>query len=171
MEREHLYRGKRVDNGEWVEGCLLQICGGTVIYHGSKTESDLGGNERECIMLYDSEVSVVYPETVGQFTGLYDTTKWAEANEFEKKYAYELAKKNGTNAETEWRGIRIFEWDIVKYYQPYAKRTDIHIVKYDTMFASFCLFEKDNKWAKESDWMKIQDVKVIGNIHDNPDLI
>lgn len=81
----------------------------------------------------------VIPETVGQFTGLLD--------------------KNGE---------KIFEGDIVKYYQPFANRTDIHIVLYDDLFASFCLFEKDNKWAKESDWMKIQDVEVIGDIYDNP---
>lgn len=142
MKREILFRGKRVKDGKLVEGDLLQICGGTVIYHGSKTKSGIKENSGACIELFESEVSVVIHETVGQFTGLLD--------------------KNGE---------KIFEGDIVKYYQPFANRTDIHIVLYDDLFASFCLFEKDNKWAKESDWMKIQDVEVIGNIYDNSKLL
>lgn len=160
MEREHLYRGKRVDNGEWVEGYLISnnvIVGGII-----ELNEEYFNTEFWC---------VVDPETVGQFVGMYDTTKWEDATESDKQYAYELAKKNGTNAETEWRGIRMFEGDIVKYYHPFAKRIYIHVVKYDTMFARFCLFEKDNKWAKESDWMNIQDVEVIGNIQENMELL
>ena len=56
--------------------------------------------------------------------------------------------------------------DIVRYYQPYAKRTDEHIVKWDSEFACFGLFEDRNKWCKESDWIKIQEIEVIGNIYE-----
>lgn len=68
-------------------------------------------------------------------------------------------------------GVEIYEGDIIRYYQPYAKRTDEHIVKWDTEWAGFGLFEKYNKWCKESDWVKIQDLEVIGNIHENPELL
>ncbi len=65
----------------------------------------------------------------------------------------------------------IYEGDIVKYYQPYSKRTDIHIVKWDNMWAAFGLFDSNDKWCKESDWQKIQKIEVIGNIHENPELL
>jgi len=59
MQREILFRGKRVDNGEWVEG------------HYAK-----GGNGEEettvILPLGTTEIIEVTPESVGQFTGLLD---------------------------------------------------------------------------------------------------
>lgn len=59
--REILFRGKRLDNGEWVYGSFLQVehedgSFTTAIFH----KKDAGG---------DAEVS---PSTVGQYTGLKD---------------------------------------------------------------------------------------------------
>mgnify|MGYP003624325209 CR=1 FL=1 len=68
-------------------------------------------------------------------------------------------------------GVDIYEGDILSYYQPYAYRTDVHFVKWDTDWSGFGLFEKDDKWCKESDWVKIQDIEVVGNIHQNPELL
>ena len=55
MNREILFRGKRVDNGEWVYGYYLVAAGMPFI-------STFG----------EKEPIAVIPETVGQFTGLYD---------------------------------------------------------------------------------------------------
>ena len=55
MSREILFRGKRIDNGEWVYGYYL-IAGGMPFI------STFG----------EKEPIAVIPETVGQFTGLYD---------------------------------------------------------------------------------------------------
>jgi len=68
-------------------------------------------------------------------------------------------------------GVEIYDGDIVSYFQPYANRTDIHIVKWDNLFAGFGLFENNNEWCKESDWMKIQQIEIIGNIYQNPELL
>ena len=52
------FRGKRVDNGEWVYGYLLRMRGVSYIYpyHAHNGET-----------IYE-----VIPDTVGQFTGLHD---------------------------------------------------------------------------------------------------
>ena len=57
--REILFHGKRVDNGEWVEGDLLQTR-----YHSGHIEYQI---------MPQTPVSSAYPvlsETVGQYTGL-----------------------------------------------------------------------------------------------------
>ena len=62
-------------------------------------------------------------------------------------------------------GVEIYEGDLVRYYHPYAKTIDEHIVKWDHELACFGLFEEHNKWCKENDWIKIQDLEVIGNMY------
>lgn len=58
---EILFRGKRVDNGKWVEGYYWRDC--TNGKH-KITVSNMGDDNFRC---YE-----VFPETVGQFTGLTD---------------------------------------------------------------------------------------------------
>lgn len=60
MNRTIKFRGKRIDNGEWVYGDLLQPTEICDIYEISDCES-IDGTRYEVI-----------PETIGQFTGLYD---------------------------------------------------------------------------------------------------
>lgn len=68
-------------------------------------------------------------------------------------------------------GVEIYEGDIISYYNRYSDKTYVHFVAYDELWASFGLYEKDNKWCKESDWQKIQEVEVLGNIYEHPHLI
>lgn len=55
MNRDIKFRGKRLDNGEWVYGDLLHLVDGVYI------SNDNGNN-----------MARVYPDTVGQYTGLKD---------------------------------------------------------------------------------------------------
>lgn len=59
MNNRYLFRGKRKDNGEWVEGDLMQWSDGTI---------------RICVENGNDEktATTVIPETVGQCTGLTD---------------------------------------------------------------------------------------------------
>lgn len=59
MSREILFRGKRKDNGEWVEGYYIH---------------NFWGNEEDTIHLKSGTCYMVNPETVCQYTGYKDDT-------------------------------------------------------------------------------------------------
>ena len=124
--REVIFRGKRTDNGEWIEGSLLGI--------------DWCDKPSTYSIAPNTPVSVFYsviPETVGQYTGLTD--------------------KNG---------VRIFEGDIVS------------LVKHDGLIYKVvyvpCRYELVNSKGVNCfvlDIYKSENIEVIGNIHDNPELL
>lgn len=58
MNREIIFRGKRIDNGEWTEGYLFKIWNRTYLLWGMTGD-------------VPNMVEVI-PETVGQYTGLTD---------------------------------------------------------------------------------------------------
>lgn len=62
--REILFRGKQIDNGEWVYGNLVKSNGKYFIYYEEPDEMCQTGNW----LFY----KVVDPSTVGQYTGLTD---------------------------------------------------------------------------------------------------
>ena len=69
--REIKFRGKRVDNGEWVYGDIIHCTSGkTYIFPSGDyaNESDKV-NQEGCLMMFTFEV---VPKTAGQFTGLKD---------------------------------------------------------------------------------------------------
>ena len=123
--REVLFRGKRTDNWEWIEGSLLGI--------------DWCDKPSTYSIAPNTPVSVFYsviPETVGQYTGLTD--------------------KNG---------VKIFEGDILKTFGY------IYVIMWDSTRALFYL--RDPVYRVTSDFYYYfgSDLSVIGNIHDNPDIL
>ena len=130
--REILFRGKRTDNGKWVEGELL---------HDMKDRPYLYWKTPKELPMVFSNHAIVDPTTLGQFTGLTD--------------------KNGK---------KIFEGDIVQFYGTYA--LEVYIDKghtkirwFDTVTKSKCseMFFGDDE--------DLGECEVIGNIHDNPELL
>lgn len=147
MSREILFRGKRVDNGEWVYGYLFDdgyqnprhvFVGGLMIdeYKGTACDEwDING-----IDFYD-----VNPNTICQYTGLTD--------------------KNGK---------KIFEGDIVRCGEICGEvkfglyESNWQIGKYNQGF--FVTFPKEYFLRKELGYYENK-VVVIGNIYDSPKLL
>lgn len=128
--REILFRGKRVDNGEWIEGSL---CTTIPLDEDFYTISyfDFEG--------YYIEEKVI-PETVGQYTGLTD--------------------KNGK---------KIFEGDILKHRVQGDILVERGVVEWE---------EQHGRWVYRLNSMKPtfylhnpDAFEVIGNIHDNSELL
>ena len=120
MNREILFRGKRTDNGEWVEGLVARY-----------------NPKFDCANIVDGFESLVpvKTETVGQYTGLTD--------------------KNGK---------KIFEGDICKHRSNYSGNTVISVVTYtDGQFLALV--------CENSGFELSEKLEVIGNIHDNPELV
>lgn len=126
MNREILFRGKRTDNGEWVEGYLCEC------HHKDTGKYDYAIQE-----MFENGYIMheVIPETVGQYTGLTD--------------------KNGK---------KIFEGDICKHRSNYSGNTVISVVTYtDGHFLALV--------CENSGFELSEKLEVIGNIHDNPELL
>lgn len=69
--RKILFRGKRIDNGEWIEGCLIHKISSVgdkqlTLIIGSAEWDDHTGFYHFC------NTHHVFPETLGQFTGMHD---------------------------------------------------------------------------------------------------
>lgn len=129
MEREILFRGKRVGNGEWTEG-LYSI--GTICSKGDFYLAPVIRKKPQ--KRFDTDWDEVIPETVGQYTGLTD--------------------KNG---------VRIFEGDIL------SENGEHFIVVYDNKWAKFKL--QYIHAIQYPEWNRGILMKVIGNVHDNPELL
>lgn len=125
FKKERLFRGKRLDNGEW--------------FYGFDIWYPWLGNDNFATLSDHNEIVNVDPETIGEFTG--------------------ALTGNGT---------RIFEDDII----------DIPgwVVTYSTGMS--CCYGLQVGWYIQRDnwesYMELQNgdkFVVIGNIHDNPDMI
>ena len=147
--REILFRGK-MENGEWLYG----------FYH-NETSIESPSSDRKVTRhhIYTQDFDkFVIPETVGQFTGLTD--------------------KNGK---------KIFEGDIVKV--TYIEKREYMGVKYDNEYSlieqvcysiekacyMLCIKYDDITMFRPihnfENLVTIKNLEVIGNIHDNPELL
>lgn len=133
--REIVFRGKRIDTGEWVYGSLLQWENGqTVIWVSNPMDSNV-------LMKY-----AVDPDTVGQYSGLKDRN-----------------------------GKEIYEGDIVKTPLLDPIFGDMLSDAFDNVAISFSNGSFIVAYYKGRHKVYLQDlydeIEVIGNIHDNQELL
>lgn len=149
--REILFRGKRIDNGEWVEGYYMKHINRTLCpINDSVKEKDV-----EYIIFHDAfsdwnmprgiEGTDIDPATLGQYTGLTD--------------------KNGQ---------KIFEGDILRVEETRFDITNgLSEIRYKNRYVhfdegGFCA--GNNFLQSYLFWGEFQG-RIIGNIHDNPELM
>lgn len=133
--REILFKAKRIDNEEWVEGCL-------VIDHSRSNLFEYRMQPVESGVLY---APPIYPETLCQFTGLYDKNDkriWENGIvNTDSNVRAQIKFGLYSNSFSTWKRNQGFYMDFMnkEYY-----RSDL------------------GYWAKKT--------VVIGNIFDNPEL-
>lgn len=131
--REILFRGKKVYDGEWVEG-FYEF---TYLYDTLRESHRIIWVDKASRTNFLAEVS---SETVGQYTGLTD--------------------KNGK---------KIFEGDIVKT-DKFNTPNKRYVIKYDLLLGAFIGEDDGTMYFTTFDGDSDQ-FEIIGNIHDNPELI
>ena len=152
--REILFRGKNSVTGRWVQGDLLHISSGCIIYHGSQTESEIKENTGAAIELLIDEVSVVNPETVGQFTGLTDKNG---VNIFEGDI---LVDKEGSISVVKFGQFKAGKDDYGIEYMPVG----FHILFSDN--GTYCINLCGDGYAISS-----KECSIVGNVHENHELL
>ena len=139
--REILFRGQ-TSSGKWVEGSLHIEYGETTKDGKRNTDYRILGMRGEC--------RYIIPETVGQYTGLTD--------------------KNGK---------KIFEGDIVKgrHWTSYTNKNpeEYHLWLVDwserSGLITFTCSPTSSAILSIHDFADLSEIEVIGNIHDNPELL
>ena len=137
--REILFRGKRIDNGEWVCGHYY-----TQVFHPDTIEEDWYHFIKPIGSESWGNVRVI-PETVGQYTGLTD--------------------KNGK---------KIFEGDYIVCRQAIEGNFIDEVIEMgyvEMKHDAFGLHRKQGYYRPFKDWLEDYEYEVLGNIHDNPDML
>lgn len=155
--REIEFRGICISTGEWVYGYYYEdSVVSTKPRHYILTEGDT------CL-----DPIGVKPETVGQFTGLYDNTKWEDLTEEEHK---KWGRQSYINAS--WKGRRVFGGDICNAIVMENGVRENGIIG---MYSLSWVIDMSRFYPLcREGWCELlsraKDTKIIGSIHKNPNI-
>lgn len=157
--RDVLYKAKRSDNGEWIEGGIVERDGKAYIVGISKS-----------LRIDGIEVD---PNTICQFTGLYDSTKFEELSEVEQREFLDEG-----NMSFDWKGKKIWENDVLhlKTRPKVRQQTEfLTTVDWDAYCAGFMIEDDEEGGAVGLDAITengiYEIIENLGSIFDNPELL
>lgn len=141
MNREIIFRGKRLYDGEWVEGYLFDdgMSDNKRLFVGGLVITDYVGTADDQYEV-GLDFCEVEPETVGQFTGV-----------------------------TDRNGQKIFEGDIVRHYNNLTDPTKYEVGKVFWDKKGTCFRRTSNPSSVFMNFDCCYEV--VGTIHDNPELL
>lgn len=142
------FRGKRVNNGEWGYGDYHRRAGG--VHCIIAMEPDEQG--KVCYV-----VNQVDPKTVGQFTGLLDKNG-------DEIYEGDVLQRIPNEQYSDATGIPL---DMLR--EDIGEGGDMVFVRYDESQARVMYYSLIDRF--NSPWLNTKYFTVIGNIHDNPELL
>lgn len=135
--RDIKFRGKRLNNGEWVYGNLIN--------HPDGHKSICNNPTRYGYGTVEGFLNLVDHETVGQYTGLKD------------KNDKEICEGDILICK-QYIGGNFVDYAIEKGYV-------------DFTYGAFGLHRKQGYYRPFKDWLEDYELEVIGNIHNNPELL
>lgn len=152
--RDYLFHGKRLDNGEWVEsGCIFKLINKSgdhffIPQLGEELIATHDDNMMNIVALENMTMYRVDPETVGQYTGVRDCKRTEEYPD----------------------GQMIFEGDVVlcdrHINDEFDKKT--FFVREIYPISGLIGESLSGNEIRGDDW---EFAEVIGNIHDNPEIL
>lgn len=143
--REILFKGKKKDNGEWIEGYLFDdgMLGEKRMFIGKLVIAPYEGPIRGKWTVIANGFAEVDPDTICEYTGLTD--------------------KNGN---------RIWEDDICDRKEPYPEIVKMHNGDWTLDYSYSCGKDYGYCYCNLGFYtVERKEVEVIGNIFDNPELI
>ena len=150
MKREILFRGKRIDNSEWIEGYFYEECGATYIIEDRQKETMLNRNTPYKVL----------PETVCQLTGITDKNgvKIFEGDVVRWSFGQHY-----------WEAV-ISSIENNKSNTLYAIETFHNCTKDEEGYYTYERSDSRRGTRNDIEFMSMR-IEVIGTIHDNPELI
>lgn len=169
--REILFRGKRIDSGEWVEGGYYVEKVGDYITAAFIVEN---------LTNEVTEAHRVLPKTIGQYTGLCDKNgkRIFEGDILKARHEWHNWNHNFGNDEKDF-----LEQKIRNAYGKYIDKTleDVcgwqyhyfrnYAVEYYTPRGGFRVRNGGQFHDLTRNYILNRNIEVIGNIHDNPELL
>lgn len=154
--REILFRGKRVDNGEWVYGSYYHCCGTA---YGATF-----------IVVNDFGFIEVIPHTVWQYTGLTDKNgkKIFEGNIVKCKHEIRHFVDKEDKIPRFVYGVKHEERQGY-----FVTKSTIYYRNYEIQFykGRYRIINRNIIHYIDRDYIYNHEIEVIGNIHDNPELL
>lgn len=157
MNREIKFRGKSKETGNWVYGSLnIEFDGTTHIVYWVSKLLEPENNYHEMV----HEMVEVAPETVGQYVEIKDTKNLMDIHEGDIVSCWDNAAKDPC-----W-GLDKIHTGIITNTPPCYSLKIPGKLTYDG--GSVKHWDND---VHLSEWCNAENIEVIGNIHDNPELI